>query len=207
MKNSPELFTENMMKEYTELDHLLYKICFHGAATLSKLKPASLICFRNNATMKYKDVWQEYRAYVGDILPFSYKEVKICDKGTNVLFYREEWVERVINRKDVRDFLTTKGYKKYSTVEEALEILASRCEEGCPDEIGVFLGYPLSDVIAFSSKDKNKSIGVGYWRVYSNLDRANRTFTLYDQARDKIIDTLKEGVKPSQYLYNIAIAS
>lgn len=200
MNDVTNIWSIKAINQYSELDYLLYKICFHGAPTIRRLKPASLICFRNNTSVLLKDIWYQHKQTVRDIIPFKYRELKCCDKGVNVLFYREDWLTRLINMCDNKSFLHSKGYMDYNSLDEVLDILVERHNKRYPDEIGLFLGYPLSDVIAFTSKDKDKSIGVGCWRVYSNLRRANKLFELYYQARKEITTILQGGIRPYEFL-------
>ncbi len=200
MERVKEFYLNSFIKEYSDLDYLLYKICYHGAPTILRLKPASLICFKNNKSIRLKDVWDEYRDELVDIIPCSHYELKRFDIGVNVLFYQEEWLKRLLKRNDVKGFLRSLGYGEYRNACEALDVLIARYKEECPHEIGVFLGYPLSDVMAFASDKKQSSIGVGYWRVYSNLKRSKQIFKLYDQARLEINNTLKSGIRPYQFL-------
>lgn len=52
-----------------------------------------------------------------------------------------------------------------------------------PHEIGVFLGFPIDDVIALSrTRDKIMSIA-SYWKVYAMPESTKRTFDLYDGLR------------------------
>lgn len=43
-----------------------------------------------------------------------------------------------------------------------------------PHEVGVLLGYPLSDVRAFIERQGQGAIDVGPWKVYGNADQARR---------------------------------
>ncbi len=190
----------NRMYEYDDFDLLMHKICFHGAATINRVKPSFLICLKNSSSFKLKDIWEKYKYEVKETVPFDYKELKTCRDGVNVLFYRRDWLSRIINSNKVYQYLQGNGYQGVKSVDHALEILSNRYSNGCPDEIGVFLGYPLADVIAFSSTDKHCSICTGYWRVYSNADRAKKIFGVYDKARSNIVDSLEKGIKPQKII-------
>lgn len=191
---------QNNSNNYCEIDLILYKICFHGAPTINRVKPASLICFKNNQAIQLKDMWGQYKDEVKDIISCSFKEVSRCDEGVNVLFYWDEWLERIIRTKRIGEYLVNVGYKGVSCVDDALDILTEHFKKGCPHEIGIFLGYPLSDVIAFSSNEKQQCLGVGYWKVFSNMQRAKNAFDLYDKAKLCIINSLESGIKPKKLL-------
>lgn len=68
-----------------------------------------------------------------------------------------------------------------------------------PHEIGLFLGYPPEDVYGFINNKTCDCKYVGFWKVYSNLDEAKRTFAKFKKCtdvyskvyeRDKSIDRL-----------------
>lgn len=67
-----------------------------------------------------------------------------------VYVYRPTQVAAILQRGDVQDFLQSEGYTP-GDAESMLAQLSQRlcCEEDFPHEIGVFLGYPLADVIGF----------------------------------------------------------
>ncbi|MBH1941803.1 DUF3793 family protein [Mobilitalea sibirica] len=193
------------MSIYTEIDFILYKICFHAAPTIHRVKPASLICFYNSQTVRLKDMWDEYKHSIEELLPFQFREVKRCDKGVNVLFYWKDWMERIINNKKNSTYLNDMGYTETKGIEEVLDILSEHFKNGCPHEVGIFLGYPLSDVIAFSNGSNQDCLGVGYWKVYSNMPRAKKIFELYDKTHVHIIKSLERGVNPQNLFQNVAM--
>lgn len=190
----------NNKYKYSELEYLLYKICYHGAPTIFRVKPSSLICFKNNKLYHLKCIWDKYKYMLADIIPCNYCELKRCKNGVKVLFYWGDWLDKLLRIKENKEYLKSVGYGEHEDINQTLNILIKHYEERCPHEIGIFLGYPLSDVIAFSSNKKREFIGVGYWKVYSNLNRANQIFKLYDQARYEMINTLESGIKPQQLL-------
>lgn len=194
MKNAKNL------KNYSGLDRILYTICFQGAPTMNRYKPASLICFKNNQSFHLKDLWDKYKEKIEELIPFKFKEVKRCEDGVNVLFYWEDWLTRIIKSNKNWEYLASLGYKNQGNLEDALEKLSHNFNQGCPNEIGVFLGYPLWDVIAFSSEGKEKYLCVGYWKVYSNEKRARKIFNLYDKARACILNSLHSGINPKSLL-------
>ena len=55
--------------------------------------------------------------------------------------------------------------------------------EDFPHEIGIFLGYPLGDVIGFIDNAGKNSRCTGCWKVYCNECEAMRTFARFDKCR------------------------
>ena len=48
-----------------------------------------------------------------------------------------------------------------------------------PHEIGVFLGYPLADVIGFIQNRGKNFTACGYWKVYTDPTAAQAEFARY----------------------------
>ncbi len=181
---------------YGDMDQILYRICFHGAPMIKRLKPASLICFGNSTGKELMELWDRHKEELKTILPFHFFEIKRCGNGVQVLFFWKDWLERIMNASMNNGFLKERGYVGATTLEDYLHILQEHFQKGCPHEIGIFLGYPLSDVIAFSSCEKKECIEVGYWKVYSNQERARKLFGLYDRSRLAVVSMLSSGAKP-----------
>ena len=81
-----------------------------------------------------------------------------CTGAVLVYVYRPARVARLLAAPHMLDFLAGEGYTP-GTADELLDQLAERlcCEGDFPHEIGVFLGYPLADVIG-SSKTAAKTL-------------------------------------------------
>lgn len=65
--------------------------------------------------------------------------------------------------------------------------------ESFPHEIGLFLGYPPEDVEGFI---QNRAAGfktVGYWKVYGDAGKAERTFRKYRKCTDLYCRRLRNG--------------
>ena len=78
--------------------------------------------------------------------------------------------------------------------ERCLRCLAGRLGEGgFPHEIGLFLGYPLQDVLGFIENRGQGSKLVGTWKVYGDEEAARRTFARYKKCTAVYSRCLKEG--------------
>ena len=78
------------------------------------------------------------------------------------------------------ELLRCYGYAEPDT-ENALRRLRERVltTESFPHEIGLFLGYPLQDVIGFIRDGGKNSKCTGYWQVYGDEQDAVRRFERY----------------------------
>ncbi len=96
-----------------------------------------------------------------------------------VYVFRINKLNELLCNKEIQDFLHALGYQDFS-LDVCLSLLQKHLETcDFPHEIGVFLGYPLTDVKAFIKHKGNHYKHVGYWKVYNNLDEALLTFEKY----------------------------
>lgn len=62
-----------------------------------------------------------------------------------------------------------------------------------PHEMGIFLGYPIKDVIDFINNKGRNCLFTGYWKVYNNLNTALMIFETYNRARDEVLRMISDG--------------
>lgn len=159
----------------------------HCAPTLAGLKPASLFRFQP----------EEEGAFAGEFLAcrralegrgLVLTLLKGCRRtGAYLVYlYRREELDALLGRPDHRAFLEEMGYGPWRESRGCLRQLAARlCLEGeFPHEIGVFLGYPLSDVKGFiRHRGKNFTL-CGCWKCYGDPREAMRKFRMFKQCTD-----------------------
>lgn len=185
-----------------DYQYLVYLICYHAAPTLFGYKPANMICFKNTAKHNMRDAWHRYQHRLNGLSSICYFELSDNGNSCNVLFYRFEWLERIINKPDIKAYLS-RGIEGTYTLDTVLCEFTRRFARRCPHDIGLLLGYPLSDVIAFKAKCDN-CLCVGYWKVYSNIKRAQICFALYDYAVEKVQTGIVNSASPHHYLAHAA---
>lgn len=56
--------------------------------------------------------------------------------------------------------------------------------EDFPHEIGLFLSYPIEDVLGFIENRGKNYILNGYWKVYGNEEEARKSFFKYRKCTD-----------------------
>ena len=102
-----------------------------------------------------------------------------------------------ISSNAVQSFL--KSYQYPNTFELFIQELKKRLNtNNFPHEIGVFLGYPLDDVIGFI--EHKPFYLVGDWKVYQNVNEAKKQFDLFKQAKDKMLNQIHLGYKLAQII-------
>lgn len=117
------------------------------------------------------------------------------DGGTLVFVYRPGLLMGRLSDPEVGDFLRGYGYTMGdlgSTLDE-LRGRIGRCRT-IPPEIGVFLGYPMDDIRGYILNEGRCCRCIGCWKVYGDVEEAERTFSMFRECRDIYSRRLSEGV-------------
>lgn len=111
-------------------------------------------------------------------------------KSANLFSYRYESRAEVLRElNDINKKLNARG------VDACLERLKGRLTEyACfPHEIGIFLGYPLEDVVGFIAHKGKDCKLCGIWKVYGNVSEAGKLFQKLQKCSDIYIRVFQEG--------------
>lgn len=189
----------NIVNDYDDFEYLLYIIICNCGPTLKKQKIASLVTFSNDKR-KLNLIWNKYKDRLKKKLGVSFFELRKDKRNIVVLFYNYEMMEMHIKDKQNIAFLKKFGYKSEMNVNQCLCHLKRRFEKICPHEIGVFLGYPIEDVISFMDCTDIECKMVGYWKVYHDVEKAKVIFNNYDSIKESIIELILNGYKPTELM-------
>jgi hypothetical protein len=160
------------------------RIVQHGAPTLAGLKTGSLLSVDVYGTEEMeRDV-----ARVNQTLKPKGVRLTIMKYGhcrVLLYLYREERLAQCLACPTAAGLLDQCGYQKL-TVCDALDTLRERlaAQNGFPHEIGLFLGYPLSDVAGFMRHRGKDCLLCGCWKVYGEKAKAVRMFAQYRKCAD-----------------------
>lgn len=174
------------------MDQLL---AFHCAPTLTGLKPANLISHAAENDFLYAE------EAVDAIKALEDKDIYIerlcgCERKRLTLVYRKSQLIEHLNQPEIWGFLVSQGYPVFGGLEMILEHLKLRIVQsgGFPHEIGVFLGYPLEDVMGFIRHKGQNCKLCGYWKVYGDPKKAMDLFNQFDKSRELVLVALAKGV-------------
>lgn len=180
-------------------------IVTHCAPTLAGIKTANLFQFRQApiaAVRREVRHWDEKLSRQG----IRVKILKRCRAFDSCLIYvyRPGQLQRIISSPNTRAFLKGLGYID----ENPTLILAQLSRRLCmsvefPHEIGVFLGYPLDDVIGFIKNGGRNYTLSGYWKAYGNPEQAQAYFDLCRRCTESYCRHYEQGVS----LLNLAVAA
>ncbi|WP_242947063.1 DUF3793 family protein [Clostridium haemolyticum] len=115
-------------------------------------------------------------------------------------FYNDNQLTDILSNARNQKFLSRFNYSNFNSNIECLEILKERYANLCPHEIGIFLGYPLKDVIDFVECPNKQCLLLGYWKVYNDIKDAQIKFNKFDSIKDKVVYLMVQGTEPSRIL-------
>lgn len=154
----------------------------HCAPTLAGIKTANLYRFFPEDPRQFAlqlKLWREWFAQRG----LGLIVLKGCRRNNSYLLYlyRPQALARELERPGVREFLTPLGYDMANGSDGILRQLVLRlCRSAeFPHEIGIFLGYPLEDVVGFIKNRGKNYTCCGCWKSYGNPFEARRRFSSY----------------------------
>ncbi len=171
----------------------LYNIITYGIApTISGDKCATLINLSNKYMNSY-NLWNKNKSdFIKDI-PLNYYEVNITDDNYTVLFYDAQLLRNVLCEDKSIKFLEGEGYQSKGSIDNLLNTLRKKYGEGCPHEIGLFLGIPLHDVLGFIKNSGKNYLYCGYWKVYEDVEGAKNIFYKYDSVKRRVMNAVSDG--------------
>ena len=148
----------------------------HCAPTLAGIKTGSLInCPRDEA---WGWLWA-----VKPMLNRCHLEAVLIESGgarALLYIYRPSRLRQDFSGPEVQEFLKAHGYDP-SDIDACVKRLADqlRASQTFPHEVGLFLGYPFSDVLGFIQHCGRSYKCSGCWKVYGDQEGAQRAFSMY----------------------------
>ncbi len=145
----------------------------YSAPTLCGIKPANLFSIKKTVFSKKR--FKQWRM-IFDTHGISTVTVKISAETVVVLVYNVSLLERILNDTLTHSYLHDKGYKNCSDLYSVVKRIIKRMKTGIsfPHEVGVILGYPVEDVIAFEKNKGRECKFCGCWKAYSDVENARK---------------------------------
>ena len=164
-----------------------YFIARHCGVAMAGLKAASLVQYPKGGE---RCVSHLRKSLGKNGIRFRALETK---KAKLMLVYREEVLLRHLTFGENRDYLVAAGYPESGTVAGYISVLEERlAREDFPHEIGIFLGYPIEDVLGFVERPHSCEY-CGVWKVYKNAEEKKKLFARYKVCSERIIDMVRTG--------------
>jgi hypothetical protein len=179
------------------------KLAYHAAPALMGIKAACLFSVRSTEFDVTAHVAQ-FHARMGKQEDLQMRVLCQCKQRALLFLYSKTLLTRRLMDPERTSFLETFGYSRRMTLEQYLDMLSVRIAESdeFPHEIGIFLDYPTEDVIGFMQHGGAHCKLCGYWKVYGNAEKAQRTFAHYTKCRKFLCDQLQQGNDLYQALHN-----
>lgn len=165
-----------------------------SAPSLCGIKPASLFSLRRECLA---EGWEKLRRWRGDFMKAGRYLVPVKKDGGRFLMFvfDRSLLEKIICGEENSSYLGKKGYPLGNGLDGILSELLHRLafSPSFPHEIGLFLGYPLCDVVGFE-KDRFACKFSGLWKVYGNLREAERKMKMYRLCSESCMRMLWSGL-------------
>lgn len=147
--------------------------------TLAGLKTGSLFSCPAEAP---ETLQKSLRRLNGTLVPRGARILPVKRLQGRILcyLYRPKMLQQDLAGELARSILAARSYPVENTercVAELIRRLQSDAE--FPHEVGLFLGYPPSDVDSFIRLGARQAKCVGVWKVYGDVAAAERRFDLY----------------------------
>ncbi len=165
-------------------------LAIHCAPVLNGSKAANIM------TITWQELCQIRYLLEGTVIRYRFLRIK-GGKGI-LLLYRKKEIEEYLHLEENQIFLKGFGYH-CGSIDDMLDQLSERIDSyKCdkiifPHEIGIFLEYPLHDVIGFLANEGKNYAYSGYWKVYQDVQGAVQRFKRYDEDRDYVIRAVMSG--------------
>ena len=168
----------------------------HCAPTLAGMKPGSIFCF-NHSPLEVSR--QKVCQWNKQLAPFGLTVQILLERpGSSsviVFVYRHDCLEQMLSDDAYQRFLAEAGYER-TNLDGLLEQLAQRLrtQPEFPHEIGVFLGYPLRDVIGFIENHGRNFTCCGFWKSYGDPAEMQVCFACYRRCIQTYVAMFEQGI-------------
>lgn len=185
---------DSMAQSILGFNNLDEFFAFHAAPALAGIKPANLFSCPARLMPQADAVLADYEKQFKD-KGTSFKLLCRCREHILILVYDRRLVNKLFEQTVIKNYLARYGYTKNISASEFLNSLAGKIAggESFPHEIGIILGYPPEDIEGFKRYKGRNFKCCGYWKVYGNVERAQKLFDAYTLCREKLMQALQTG--------------
>jgi hypothetical protein len=180
-------------------------LALEGAEVVEGEKPGNLINLVNRTRhcgLNPYRLWQEHGALL--LAGTGLQALAMVDRGDSLLLYiyRADLLRQLLDRKAVAIILRRQGYDSGGDYRSTLDQLARRVRVGgFPHEIGIFLGYPLKDVLAFMGQVRLAFSCQGPWKIYGDPRASLELVDRFRECRCRMAGRLSATSAPASCLH------
>ena len=124
-----------------------------------------------------------------------------------ILIYRETELKEYLEREEVMAFIYKCGYET-SDISKIFPVFVKRymrymeLKQDFPHELGLFLGYPVEDVVGFIENNGKNFLYSGYWKIYKDAEIKIQLFKNYERVQTEMVRLLYEGLDIVNIIHN-----
>lgn len=164
--------------KFTNVDQFL---AYHCAPALAGIKPSNIIFVKKSDVPELRSRITELNNLLNS-KNIHLEILRECESKIVLMVYRKDVLEKHLCKSELREFLMSYGYPESSCLDNDISHLKETLKEDCfPHEIGVFLGYPLCDIIGYINKQE--CLHTGDWKVYANVEESKELFKRFKACR------------------------
>ena len=120
--------------------------------------------------------------------------LKKTDEYALIYLYRPKYLKKDLSDPEALRILKDKGYHCDSPERCIVELVARlKDNPDFPHEIGLFLGYPASDVASFMEHPCKGVKCCGCWKAFSKPEKAEKTFRRFNMCTRAYREMIKNG--------------
>ncbi|MFZ2540031.1 MAG: DUF3793 family protein [Oscillospiraceae bacterium] len=155
----------------------------HCSPTLASLKTANLFTYSFSSINELKAHLTDKNRELNSKGIFL-EILQLKETFALIFVYRKRKLEEDLQNHRTSEFLLNFGYTDFSS-SSCIENLKRQFElsDQFPHEIGLFLGYPLDDVIGFIKNSGKHCKCTGCWKVYCNECESMKLFEKYKKCK------------------------
>lgn len=163
--------------------YLVYLVGVIGA-TLAGVKPAELLNIPIGGARVNQADWEEFRGCLLQYKKLKLREINKQNGRKQVFFYHQISLDNVLSEEANLKFLRGRGYPERYSIEDYVAFLVERLRgDDFPHEIGIFLGYPLKDVLGFVGCSSLRLVRRKGWNFFGDEEISNKRYESFLQAR------------------------
>ena len=165
-----------------------------SAPALCGIKPASLFSMNTECFISGQKKLREWQAVFSKSKRYL---VPLKKSESRILFFvfDKNLLEKLCSDKNNLNYLKSKGYSTNGGFNLILSELLHRLAfySDFPHEVGLFLGYPLVDVLGFE-KNCTAYKYSGFWKVYGDKNSALKQMKLYKTCSETCMKWIGDGL-------------
>ncbi len=179
-------------------------LALESAEVIAGVKPGNVVNVANRKRPCGRNPYKLWHTHGATLLADTDLEARILDdRGSSLLLYlyRRDLLQDVLDRKSVAAVLDKCRYREPASISVSLTQLQERIATGkFPHEIGIFLGYPLKDVLAFMGYIDLPFACQRLWKIYGKPEQSLELADRYRQCRCTMAKRLQGCADPESFL-------